>query len=239
MKTNPLSCKRGFTLIEVLVVIAILVTLGTLVFMGVGKAMEAAHRAQSISNIKQLSSITVADAGDNNGVFPEIHFGNVPFWFSQEWREKSGITRNMAYSASNKCWTRGGMDTCSSPQRDLWDYGQGEESSIFSYACLIQNPIWTATGVFVEPDNWDRIKDEVVDEDEVVRWTPSRLGQTVAYPILWIDVTARWNEQMIGNYLNGDEPGGTHLGFLDGHVEWVRGNDMVERFSSPGLALFW
>ena len=123
MKTNSLSRKRGFTLIEVLVVIAILVTLGTLVFMGVGRAMEAARRTQSISNIKQLSSITVADAGDNNGVFPEIHFGNVPFWFSQKWREKSGITRNMAYSASNKCWTREGMDTCSSPQRDLWDYG--------------------------------------------------------------------------------------------------------------------
>ena len=51
--------------------------------------------------------------------------------------------------------------------------------------------------------------------------------------------TARWNEQMIGNYLDGDEPGGTHLGFLDGHVEWVRGNYMVERFSSPGVTVFW
>jgi prepilin-type N-terminal cleavage/methylation domain-containing protein/prepilin-type processing-associated H-X9-DG protein len=241
--------RHGFTLIEVLVVIAILLTLGALVFMGVGGATLAARKVESINNIKQLSAISISDAGENNGVFPDIHFGNLPFWFSWEWRERNGITRGMAYSSANECWTKNGVDICSNPKTDLWEYGGKEESSLFAYACLIENEIWTESGTFVEPKNWLDIKDDVTNEDaeegspDRIRWTPSRMaGQKVAYPILWIDVAMVWNQQRIANFMakqRDPEPKGTHIGYLDGHVEWVRGADMKVRFSTPQLSLSW
>jgi prepilin-type processing-associated H-X9-DG protein len=155
----------------------------------------------------------------------------------------------MAYSSANECWTKNGVDICSNPKTDLWEYGGKEESSLFAYACLIENEIWTESGTFVEPKNWLDIKDDVTNEDaeegspDRIRWTPSRMaGQKVAYPILWIDVAMVWNQQRIANFMakqRDPEPKGTHIGYLDGHVEWVRGADMKVRFSTPQLSLSW
>lgn len=238
-----MKSQQGFTLVEVLVVVAIILTLGALVFLGVGKATAAARKTESINNIKQLSAISVADAGDNGGVFPEIHFGNLPFWFNQEWRDAAGITRDMAYCSANECWTKEGRDICSKPVVDLWDWHNSEESSIFSYACLTYNPVWAEQGTFAVPDNWERIQDDVVDlidQQPVVRWVPERLSQeNVAYPILWIDLSTNWNARTIGNFMKGEKFDGTHVGYLDGHVEWVNGPAMKQRFSTPGMSLFW
>lgn len=248
MNTSSTKNKKGFTLVEVLVVIAIILLLGVLVFMGVGRATLAARKVESVNNIKQLGAITISDAGENNGVFPEIHFGNLPFWFSWEWREDNLITREMAYSSSNECWTKEGKDICSNPKQDLWDYQGEDESSLFSYACLVNNQSWGKTGTFLQPENWEDIRDRVTGEEvedgvDQIRWTPSRTtGQDVVYPVLWIDVTMDWNQKTIGNFMtkgSNPEPKGTHVGYLDGHVEWVLGKEMKARYSSQQLKLYW
>lgn len=241
MKAVNKKSRRGFTLVEVLVVIAILITLGALVFMGIGKATTAARKTESINNIKQLSAISVADAGDNGGIFPEVHYGNLPFWFSQVWRDEAGITREMAYCSANECWTKEGRDICATPKLDLWDYQGTEESSIFGYACLTYNPIWSEQGSFAQPDNWTIIEKRVRDQDGEIRWVPERTTQPdVAYPILWIDIATTWNNRIIGNFMKNERDfEGTHVGYLDGHVEWVNAKQMQRRFSSPGVSLFW
>ena len=244
---HPLRARRGFTLIEVLVVVAIILTLGALTFVGVGKITTAAHKAGSISDIKQLSAISLAGAGDNNGIFPRAHFttdtGGLPFWFSWEWREENGITRDLAYNGANKRWTTDGKDR-SQNDMDLWNYGGVDEgsSSLFSYACVIDDPVWTGNGEFVppEPSEWARIRDDVYNEDdETYRFTPSRTGQKVAYPILWVDLAVVWNTKRLGNFEEDEKFKGVHLGFMDGHVEWHQGTQVQRRFSSPGLTLFW
>lgn len=240
MKFKAYTKRRGFTLVEVLIVVAIILTLGSLVVFGVGKARVAAQKAESINDIKGLSSRTLMDAGDNNGSFSEskTHFGNLPFWISFEWRDKHDVSRDIAYSSANKCWTKEGKDVCQN-NRDLWKYNGEETSSLFSYACLIDNLIWTEGGSFVPPEEWERIKDDIYNEDEDdYRWTPARMSQDVAYPILWIDLAMVWNSKKQGNFMKKDgDPEGVHIGYLDGHVEWVR--KVKPRFSRPNLTLYW
>ena len=92
MRLNTPSCRRGFTLVEVLVVVAIIMTLAAASFVAVGKMTMAAHKAGSVSDIKQLSVISTTGAADNNNIFPQAHFvtenGGLPFWFSWEWNQR-------------------------------------------------------------------------------------------------------------------------------------------------------
>jgi len=245
MKGRNRTAAAGFTLIELLVVIAIVVALAALVFMGVGRATRSAYKTESMNNIKQLSTIAVAGAADNQGLFPEMHFGNKPFWFNYEWREDANVTRAMAYSSANKCWTKDGIDVCSNPRRDLWEWVK-DESSIFGYSCLVNDNGWADEGDFVTPDNWEQIMHRVtVDEgtdDEEIRWFLERTTQEVAYPILWMDISASWSNQRIGNFMKsgkGNRPEGVHVGYLDGSIKWINGPDMKARYRGPGLVLYW
>lgn len=235
----------GFTLIEILVVIAIILSLGALVFVGIGKAQTAAHKTESMNNIRQLTAITLAGASDNGGKFPVMHYDDgmvrLPFLFSREWRDKEGITRNLAYSSASRCWTKQGVDICSNPKRDLWQWGGQEEevASIFSFVCLVNDTGWADDGSFIEPDNWVQIQDRVQVEDRI-RWVPERVGLEVAYPILWMDLAARWGNDTVANYMSGSgDLEGVHVGYLDGHVEWVRGPDLKPRWTGGTVTLYW
>jgi prepilin-type N-terminal cleavage/methylation domain-containing protein len=60
----------GFTLIEVLVCIAIIGVLAALIFPMVDRGIFNAHKAGCIANIRQLGTATIQYAGDNNGSLP-------------------------------------------------------------------------------------------------------------------------------------------------------------------------
>jgi len=75
MKTNPLSTKHassGFSLVEVLVVIAVLAVLASLLFPFVQKARSRALDVGCLNNLRILGSGMFAAVAENNGRFPEI-----------------------------------------------------------------------------------------------------------------------------------------------------------------------
>jgi len=61
------GCGTGFTLIELLVVIAIIAILAALLLPALSRAKEKAHRAQSISNLRQLAVAWQLYGDDNAG----------------------------------------------------------------------------------------------------------------------------------------------------------------------------
>ncbi len=64
------SRKTGFTLVELLTVIAILAILAALLFPVFAKAKSAAKKTQCISNLRQIGNAIVLYMNDSDGIFP-------------------------------------------------------------------------------------------------------------------------------------------------------------------------
>ena len=84
MKTIP-HRHRGFTLVELLVVITIIIALAALSFMGVTRAREAAQRSASAANLRQLGLAMTAFTVDNNGFLPASRKSGGTFWPELIW----------------------------------------------------------------------------------------------------------------------------------------------------------
>lgn len=72
--THPLQGDRGFTIMELLIVVAIIAVLSLIGFVGARKLMDSASRATSTSNVRQLISLTQQFAAENNGAI--VHWAN-------------------------------------------------------------------------------------------------------------------------------------------------------------------
>ena len=82
MRKKQNSCKSFmFTLIELLIVIAIIAILASLLLPALGKARGVAKRSSCTSNLKQIGSMLVMYVDDNNGWWP-YSTGNIPVYFA-------------------------------------------------------------------------------------------------------------------------------------------------------------
>jgi prepilin-type N-terminal cleavage/methylation domain-containing protein len=76
-------CKKGFSLIELMIVLIVIGLLIGLLFPAAKKARDAALQSQCANNLQQIGAALILYAKDNNGAFPDPVNGTNDDWAYQ------------------------------------------------------------------------------------------------------------------------------------------------------------
>jgi prepilin-type N-terminal cleavage/methylation domain-containing protein len=257
--------KKGFTLIELLVVIAIIAILAAMLLPALSRAKEHAKRANCMSNLKQINLSLQMYAGENNSNLP---VGDGGYWAwdipgtAAQFMLANGATWRLFYcpDLANRF-----TDT---NEFQLWNWGGGP-SAIGNTFCVSQyaftlpgssgySPASSLDGCFtnvndkiaIDPPSWKysvltipfgSFSSRVLAADPVIK---IGTGATAT----WTEIQGSYFIDHTTAHMNGAQPAGGNLSFLDGHGEWRNFNVMVQRTSeatglqqdsASGPAFFW
>lgn len=95
--------------------------------------------------------------------------------------------------------------------RELWDWPDGV-SSVWGYVCFTNDNGWPNQVSFVQPDNWNRIKDQVTVGNQI-RWVPDGTGAEAAYPQAFSVIPLLPLRLVLGRFVERGEKGDDVAGF--------------------------
>jgi prepilin-type N-terminal cleavage/methylation domain-containing protein/prepilin-type processing-associated H-X9-DG protein len=236
---------RGFTLIELLTVIAIIGILSAILIPVVSTVRESARRANCLSNLRQIGVASFLYAAENDGRFPRINEGNWPW--------------DADVSAMNALMQTGGgerdMFFCPSSQHGdiharLWAWEFFDQTTdedvagfkVISYVLLFANSSGGATRG-IDP-RFVHIREgqpkPITDGRQTVYRTESRselaLDSVMSVGDNFHSIASGAERT---NHLNGRDPAGGNIVFLDGHVTWRPFSEMNTAKHSGSPQFWW
>jgi prepilin-type N-terminal cleavage/methylation domain-containing protein len=223
--TRPKRVRSGFTLLELLVSIAIIGILAALLLPAVSKAKERARRTQCLNQLRQIGVAMQLYSDDYWGRFPDASTNN-PAFYGNWWPwdlntnlvaelESRGATRNILY-----CPSRGDMND--DQHWNFWKYFPGNSNRVVGYVFLVEGAMQTP------PELWRyRVSNRPSDTELVVDATMSQNSNYVTVHGKLLERTS---------HLEKRQPAGGNIVFEDGHVEWRKFSKMQHRiFSDVGV----
>ncbi len=242
---------RGFTLMEMLVVISIITLLISIMLPSLGKSRLIAREAMCGSNMRQATIAFTSYTGDNSQYYPDFSYNpqtksqwtSPNYWTQKYWREHMGknygLLRELIYSPTNDFWNRDDFY--------WWEVGNPNNNT-----AMVMGYFYFGSSVVNTASYRSSLTVPIPGSTQNV--FPRRNGGVSHYSILWTDLNRQLNNH-IGTWVTpGDArrwgsnhwygtpdmiPHGSHSAFTDNHVEWIPGADVRLQSTYAGTHLYW
>ncbi len=241
---------RGFTLVELLVVVTIIIVLAGIAFTTTRNVRRSAIKVTDMSNLRSLAAAAMAAGGDNGGRLPAIHAGTdgkastnpAPYYLvGRNTLESYGITREACYIPNKgvvggapdyKWWTMFGADSQTPTHYNYFanDAAPGKDP-------------WFKSGTLVKPTKAEyrgATPYETIIEDPTKAF-PRTFTDDAWYPVLWSGVCREYpGSDPVAALMENGKPLGMNVIYLDGHAEWIPISKGKIRYKlGSGLQIYW
>lgn len=244
----PIS-RRGFTLMEMMVVISIITLLISITLPALSKSRLVAREATCGSNARQATIAFTSYTGDNSQYYPDFSYDPAAkkqwqhpnYWTQSYWRTHMlsyGLIREIIYSPSNEIWNRDDFYwyNTADPDNNI-----GMVMGYFYFGSTLVNTSAYRSSLMVSVPKMPNI-------------FPRRNGGVSHHDILWADLN-RQQGYHIGTWLSPDDSrrwgsnhwygqpdqrvSGSHRAFTDNHVEFVTEPEFRLQSTYAGLHMYW
>ncbi len=223
MQSSTFPRPRAFTLVEMLVVVAILGILAAILFPAFARARENARRASCMSNLKQLDLGLLQYTQDYNERLPNVTDGAAGAGMGGGWTFYSAFgPPSSAFDPSKGSLfpyvKSAQIYVC--PSDSL---GQSQGQSYATNSCLNPGPQDATShlregkslAAFAETSKWMALGEE---------GTPDNSATSTNDGFLYIKTDSISDRHMEGS----------NIAFLDGHVKWIRDTQMEGGHTQTG-----
>jgi prepilin-type N-terminal cleavage/methylation domain-containing protein len=249
---HPAQNHAGFTLVELLVVITIIVVLAGITFTATQRVRRSALKVTDMSNLRSLATAAMAAGGDNGGRLPAIHAGtdakadtnSAPYYLI-------GATSLMTYGINKEaCYIPRKGVVGGGPLYEWWDkFGLDSQTpthyNYFANDAPTGKTPWflKQAGAVVKPTKAEyrgATPYEVIIEDPT-RAFPRNFTDDAWYPVLWSGLCREFpGSDPVAALMENGKPLGMNIIYLDGHAEWVPISKGKIRYKlSNGLQIYW